>query len=145
MSLTKKRQEPGDAAVDGLFSGFIAGFPMAAWVLVVGWLSGDSPSVVLGGFSLTGASDALIGVTTHFSVSAIYGAIFGLISGFLPKRVVMMPAGLIYGLLLYVIADLILFPGVNDQLMNYPPILLAGGHVLYGLVLSFLVARRTQS
>ena len=71
----------GDAAVDGLLAGAAAGVAMATYLVVIGLVAGEEPTVVLARFDPSGAGAAapLIGGVMHLAVSAVYGLLFGLI------------------------------------------------------------------
>ena len=77
----------------------------------------------------------------HLAVSGIYGAIFGLLTYLMPRRLfVRTPgwlAGLIYSAVLLLVALGILLPGLISPLAELPTLSLALGHVAYGLVLGW--------
>lgn len=141
-NMTNSRKEPGDSAVDGLFSGLIAGLIMAVILIIPGLLAGRSMIEMLGAFSVIGESDLLLGTITHLSVSAIYGALFGFMSGLLPGKVNRVVIGLVYGLALYVAASGIFIPEVNRKLEYFSQPIFATGHIVYGIALGWLVQRR---
>ncbi|MFN2223925.1 MAG: hypothetical protein ACK2UH_15310, partial [Candidatus Promineifilaceae bacterium] len=73
LSAARKRVTTGDAAVDGLLAGIVAGLAMALFLLVVGALSGVTPAGVIGRFDPAQANSPVVGLFTHLAVSAIYG------------------------------------------------------------------------
>lgn len=77
----------GDAAVNGLFSGMLAGAVMAAYLVVALSISGESPADVLSRFgSADGATSPLVGAVSHLAMSAIYGIAFALIWRWIARR-----------------------------------------------------------
>ena len=76
--LRQKEFTSGDAAIDGLFGGLLAGVVMAVFLVVAGLAVGDSPGEVLARFAPGGAQSPLGGLIAHLAVSGIYGALFGL-------------------------------------------------------------------
>lgn len=137
----------GDAAIDGLLAGIGAGLAMALLLVVAVALSGDSPVAVMQRFDPLGSDNLVTGTLAHLAVSAIYGAIFGLL--FL-VAIRLRPAlsrfgwlaGLVYGLLLYAIARGAFSAGVDSGLADYSTPVLLLSHALYGLVAGFLVGRK---
>lgn len=138
----------GDAAIDGLLSGVLAGLAMAAYLLLYGWLSGMGPLDMLALFAPNAESGALVGVLAHLAVSGIYGAVFGMGYAVLLRRRDYSPAvwvhtaiGAAYGLLLLAAAWLVLLPATSSQMLEVPLSHLAIGHLLYGALLGLLVYR----
>lgn len=76
---SRQRRTTSDAAVDGLLAGIGAAIIMALFLLAAGFLSGDSPAIVLGRFDPLEGGSPLTGLLTHLAVAAIYGLVFGLI------------------------------------------------------------------
>ena len=77
---TTKPKRSGDAAVDGLGRGLIAGLLMGAYLLAVGMLSGAALPALMARFAaVDGNPPALIGALTHLGTSAVYGALFGVL------------------------------------------------------------------
>ena len=77
--LPNERLQAGDAAVKGLFNGFIAGLGMAVVLVAAGLISGVPAASTLAHFTPTPNSSLLTGVLAHLAVSGIYGMIFGLL------------------------------------------------------------------
>jgi hypothetical protein len=132
----------GDAAVAGLLHGLAAGLAMAAVFVVAGMLGGQGPAATLAAFTLSGqavASNALTGLLGHLAVAGVYGLIWGLAWRVIGRRTAV-PAwlgGLVYGLLLWGVAQL-LVRSIGASLAQIAPWALLAGHLVYGLVLGFL-------
>ncbi len=136
----------GDAAVDGLCSGVIAGVVMVAYLVMVELVAGPGPELVLGRFDPNEATSPLTGRLMHLAVASVYGALFGLI-GWLTARVRpfgRLPAwlaGLAYGLTLLLLAKAVILPGVASPLLEISTVHFTLAHVIYGLTLGFLFNR----
>jgi hypothetical protein len=148
-SWTQVERGWGDAAVDGLLAGVVAGLVMAAYVLVVGMLRGADWQTVLSQFDPGAAPRALNGALTHLAVAGVYGALFGLTwraVARLVRRVPAWAAGLAYGLLLWGLAALITGSGATGGwLRDMPPLHFAVAHAIYGLALGVGAARRART
>lgn len=138
----------GEAAIDGLLSGVLAGLTMAAYLLGYGWVSGIGPLRILELFAPNVENGALVGMLAHLAVSGIYGALFGMGYAMLLRRRDFSPPtwvhaliGAGYGLLLFAAAGLVLLPATSSQMLEIPSLQLALGHLLYGAVLGLLVYR----
>jgi drug/metabolite transporter (DMT)-like permease len=144
---SRQRRTTSDAAVDGLLAGIGAAIIMALFLLAAGFLSGDSPAIVLGRFDPLEGGSPLTGLLTHLAVAAIYGLVFGLIFlALVQLRPSLMKfgwlAGLVYGLLLYGIARGAFFAGANSGLAQFSTISLLLAHLIYGLLTGILVYRK---
>ena len=142
-----KSKTIGDAAIDGLLAGIGAGLVMALLLLVVGALSDDSPVTVMERFDPVGSQNLATGLLTHLAVSSIYGAIFGLLFLALVRLRPSSPrfgwlAGLIYGLVLYAIAQVGISAGADTGLADYSAPVLLPAHAVYGLVTGFVIGRK---
>ena len=137
--LTREKAQIGDAAVDGLMHGVAAGAAMAAYLVVVGLVSGEGPAQMLARFDPGGASP-LTGALMHLAVSGVYGIGFALIQRLVGRRVPSWLAGLIYGVLLLLVAEAIVPPGASSPLRAIPALHFAVAHGLYGLTLGILNA-----
>ena len=132
----------GDAAVAGLLRGLAAGLAMAAFLVAAGLLRGQGPANTLAAFTMSGqpaASNALTGLLGHLAVAGVYGLIWGLAWRLLGGRTAI-PAwlgGLVYGLLLWGVSQL-LVRSVGSSLAQIVPWALLAGHLLYGLILGVL-------
>ena len=142
----------GDSAVDGLLAGTMAGLLMAVYVAVVGLLSGQSLTAILAQFDPSPAPSAVTGALAHLAVSGVYGMGFALAWRWLRRLWPRIPGallGLAYGLLVWCLAVLLLrLPAAatpEGWLAAVPPLHLAVAHLLYGLALGVLLARRGQS
>jgi hypothetical protein len=131
-----------DTAVSGLLYGLLAGLVMLVFLAAAGLLSAESLTTVLGRFDPSAAGAPLPGVLAHLAVSAVYGLPFGLawraLSRRLLSRAPSILAGLIYGLLLFVLAEVILLPPTGSRLLEFAPITFAMAHAVYGMVLGRL-------
>jgi hypothetical protein len=137
----------GDAAVDGLISGVVAGLLMAVFLLVAGGLGGKGFADVLRQFDPGAVPAPLTGAVTHLAVSGVYGILFASLWRPLGRAWGRLPAwlvGLVYGLLLWLLAATITAaragPGTG-WLQGIPPAQLAAAHLVYGLTLGWLVQR----
>ena len=82
----------------------------------------------------------------HLAVSAVYGLLFGLIyrligRGRLAGRTAGVLIGLVYGLVLLLVAQGLTLIGAGTTLREIPAVHFAMAHLIYGLVLGWLVAR----
>jgi hypothetical protein len=137
----------GDAAVDGLIDGALAGLAMALWLVLIDWLSGGTPLAVLTGFDLEQWSSPLRGLLLHLTLAAIYGAIFSVARRAIVRqrsinRWASSAIGLAYGLLLWLIGPVVLATGVAALLHAVVPIEFFIAHVIYGISLGLLSSRR---
>jgi hypothetical protein len=144
--ILRKESSTGDAAVDGLCSGIVAGTAMGLYLVLIGLLIGQGPAVVLGRFDPAGGASPLTGALAHLAVSGVYGVLFGL-AGYVAARWRRLPvwlAGLGYGLVLLFLAEALIMrlPGTGSALRETPLVHLAAGHLLYGLTLGLLMDRQ---
>jgi hypothetical protein len=77
--ILRKKTGAGDAAVDGLCSGVLAGAAMGLYLVLIGMRIGQGPAVVLGRFDPAGGASPLTGALAHLAVSGVYGLLFGLL------------------------------------------------------------------
>jgi hypothetical protein len=142
----RKEQTASDAIVSGLFAGLLAGILMGVYLLIWGLIAGSSPSELLLLFAQGQSATPLSGALLHLGVSAVYGSLFGLLCHWLPRRwlsrVPLWALGLLYGLLLFALAELALIPGIGSALEAIPPLQFGLAHVVYGLGLGFLAKIR---
>ena len=144
--MLKREIKASDAVVDGLFRGVLAGLGMGVYLALAGLAYGESPLGVLGRFDPAAGGQPLVGLLAHLAVSAIYGALFGLLSLLFLRRSSLpgwtpLALGGVYGLLLFAVAWFALLPGVDSPLLGIPPLHFGLGHLLYGLALGWLVWR----
>lgn len=139
----------GDAAVDGLLNGVLAGIVMAAFFAFAGLLTGDSPLSVLGRFDPSGRSQPLTGVLLHRAVAGVYGTLFRIIWRQIARRphqnAVVFLIGLIYGTALLIFAEIVILPGTTSPLQATPLWDFALGHLVYGLTLGLLFRRARET
>jgi hypothetical protein len=135
------RQSLGDAAVDGLCSGFFAGVVMGIYWIIVGLLAGIDAGAVFVVISPTGT--VLTGLIAHLALAAIYGAGFGIGLGSLAshgRTAVRLWAGPIYGAMLAFLVRTL----IPDQLLTFagaPGYHVWLSHLLYGFVLGLGFSR----
>lgn len=139
----------GDAAVEGLIYGIAAGLVLVLFVIAFEWLAGVMPLEVLSYFGVDAGAAPWAGLFTHVAVSGIYGVVFGMlalgVARLLGERMtpgVRLMLGALYGLLIFVVAEWIILPRTSSPLAEMPVWALALGHVLYGVVLAWLVGRK---
>ncbi len=140
MTQTKRNSKSGDAAVDGLLGGLAGGVAMALFLVITGLIGGEGAADILGRFAPSGGADPLVGALAHLAVSAIYGAVFGVLTIPFRGRVPGWLAGLVYGLALYGVTQIII-SGAGAALRGFAPVNFALAHVIYGLVLGWRVGR----
>ena len=144
----ERRHTAGDAAVDGLLAGACGGVAMAAVLIASGMLAGAGPASTLARFdpSWAGSASPLAGGLIHLAVSAVYGLLFGVVyrlvgRGRLVGRAGGVVLGLAYGLLLLLVAQGLLSSPAGAALREIPTLPFAVAHLVYGVVLGWLVAR----
>ncbi|MCA1553229.1 MAG: hypothetical protein LC737_02500 [Chloroflexi bacterium] len=132
-----------DVAVDGLLAGFGAGVLMALYLVGASLLSGDNLLTLLGRFDSIGQTSPAVGVLTHLAVSGIYGIVFALVVRFVlrARRFPSWLVGVLYGLLLFGIAQAVILPRAAVALQDIPMLNFAIAHLIYGLALGLLLAR----
>lgn len=148
--INSKSKTIGDSAVDGLFAGVMAGLVMTIYLVAAGLLDGEGPAVILSRFTPRGDGSPLLGAAAHLAVSAIYGAIFALLVSQLGR---LRPAllrfswlfGVVYGLGLWLAAELIILPAVDSPLQQIPAAHFAIAHIIFGLILGIALARFNRS
>lgn len=132
----------GDAAVEGLLAGMAAGAVMAAFILLVEWVTGSAPLMVLGYFDASGGGSPLAGLFTHFAVAGVYGVIFGLITARLTRvpRMWMIAFGIVYGIAIFAVAEWVILPRTVSALAQVPFRVMALAHGIYGAALGVVFA-----
>ncbi len=99
---------------------------------------------MLGRFAAGYNGIPLLGGLIHLAVSGVYGSFYGLIRYAIPGRwrgrLPGWLTGVLYGLLLFALAELFLLPGTGSPLLAIPAANFAVAHIVFGLVLG-LVAR----
>ena len=146
--LPKDQLQAGDAAVKGLFNGFLAGIGMAVVLVAAGLLSGMPAASTLEHFTPVSSGGPLAGVLAHLAVSGIYGMVFGLLWSTILRWVRAdsgawwaILSGAAYGLLLWLGAQFILLPTTGATLGSMPAGQFLLAHLVYGLVLGWLFGR----
>jgi hypothetical protein len=145
MTTTTHKLSIGDAAVDGLFRGVLAGVGMAAYLMLALAPQGGNPASVLSLFGPSGGTNPTLGTVTHLAVSAIYGALFGALWQKLARRfnrpMLAVIGGLVYSGLLFILAESVLLNAAQSPLASIPALQFGIGHVVYGLCLGVLTER----
>jgi hypothetical protein len=144
--LMRARSSIGDAAVDGLLNGVIAGVVMAIYLLVSGVLTSAGLAATLSAFDLGQGTSPVRGALIHLAVAAIYGMVFSLLFRLLGRgrsigRGGNVFIGLAYGLLLWAITQIAFATGINVALSSLPTVHLAVAHLVYGAALGWLAGR----
>jgi len=150
-SLTRDYPKSGDAAVNGLFGGMVAGVGMAVALVITGLITGSSALTTLARFDPATNGKALTGTLAHLAVSGTYGLIFGLIWNTAIRLMRAHPslwqsilAGAGYGLLLWLGAHFILLPGTRSPLSEIAIWQFLSSHLIYGLLLGWRVGGSSQ-
>jgi hypothetical protein len=138
-----QKNTAGDAIVAGLFAGLLAGLVMLAYLVITELVVGQSSMTVLGWFASGNNGVPLLGGLMHLAVSGVYGSFYGLIRYATPgrwrSRLPGWLSGVIYGLLLFALAELFLLPGTGSPLLAIPAANFAVAHIVFGLVLGLIV------
>jgi len=142
MTTSRHTTKTGEAAVDGLLAGMVAGLAMALYLVLSGLLGGTGISESLAMFTPFGEPSPMMGLLSHLAVSAIYGALFGVLTAPLGGRLPGWLSGLVFGLLLIFVARLALLPETSSALAAVPAIHFSAAHLIYGLVLGLLIGRK---
>ncbi len=129
----------GDAAVGGLLHGLAAGLAMAVFLAIAGLVQGQALASVLGVFAISGGPNVLAGLLGHLAVAGVYGLVWGVAWRLVGSRLraPAILAGLVYGLLLWGVSQL-LARSIGTQLALLAPWALLGGHLIYGMVVGLL-------
>lgn len=145
-TINNHRKTIGDIAVDGLLAGMAAGVVMALWLILVGLIGGEGPAATLRRFDPGAGGSPAIGALMHLAVAGIYGVIFALVAQALSGRWSLSPKltlylGVAYGLLLWLVARLVVLPDLNQALGDIVALNFLAAHILYGVVLGYLLGR----
>jgi hypothetical protein len=124
----------GDAAVDGLFSGALAGIPMVVYAVVVWLLIDPGAGENLGAFLAERDLSLLNTLLLHLAISSVYGLVFSLgynllRSRFLDGSLLGIDPGsrmALFGVLLLALAHLVILPAGAGSLqlsfgLSVPP------------------------
>lgn len=144
--VTQRRRTIGDVIVDGLLSGLLAGAVMGVFLVAVGLVSGEGPGQVLGRFDPAGGGEPLTGALMHLAVSGLYGVGLALILHVLGGRWgdwrrYGWLLGVGYGLVVWVVAQFVVLPGLGIALADIPPAQFIPAHLIYGAVLGYVLGR----
>lgn len=141
--MAMKDKTVGDSAVDGLLAGVGAGLVMAVVMAATGLVQGEPVWTLFRRFAPGEEATALSGLLAHVAVSAVYGLLFALLRRAWPgQRGRLAPVmGLLYGIALYLVAQMVLLRSSMLPLAGLPAGILAAGHIAYGLVLGWLLSR----
>jgi hypothetical protein len=138
-SIYTNENTTGDAIVTGLYAGLLAGMVMLVYLVISGLVMGQPPLQMLSLFAPGKEGVPLLGGLMHLAVSGVYGSLYGLIRRAIPVRLRgRLPgwlSGALYGLLLFVMAELILLPGTGSPLLAIPAANFALAHIVFGVVL----------
>ena len=143
--LDYRERKISDAALDGLFGGLAAGVAMALYLAVWGIFAGQAPGAVLGLFDPGKRGVVAAGALTHLAVASGYGILFGLIWWALRRGlrfgVPAWLAGVIYGVVLLLVARALVLPAYGSPLGEIPILHFGVAHAIYGAVLGDLSER----
>lgn len=137
----------GDAAVDGLFSGALAGIPMALYAAAVWLLFDPGAGGAIAGFMADRGLSLVNTLLLHLAVSSVYGLAFSLAYNLfsrglraVPSTLTSVVAGIVYGGLLLALAHLVILPaGAAPLQLSFG--LSIPAHLIYGATLGLLVHR----
>jgi|SRR5581483_4723828 hypothetical protein len=143
-----KEIRAGDAAVEGLLNGILAGAVMLGVILLGALAGGTAPVTVLGYFDVTDKAAPLTGLLVHLAVAGVYGVLFGVMAmlvrralGARMNRWWWLTWGVLYGLCILGIAQGIILPRTTLELRALPIWILASAHLVYGIGLAVLQSR----
>ncbi|MBX7250753.1 MAG: DUF1440 domain-containing protein [Candidatus Promineofilum sp.] len=135
----------GDVAVDGLLAGMAAGLAMVGVLLAAGLLNGISVTETLGRFDPGSDASPVVGALLHLAVAGLYGVVFAVISRLAGPRFGGSRYGWLlgaaYGLLVWVVAQFVLLPRLGITLADISPAQFIPAHLIYGIVLGYLLGR----
>jgi hypothetical protein len=119
---------------------------MGVVLLLLGLLDGASLLESLGRFDPANGGSAVVGGLLHLAVSGIYGVFFAIAYDILIGRRPTINRygwliGAIFGLTLWLAAQFVFLPGLNSELADIMPSSFALGHLVYGWLLGYLMAR----
>jgi len=146
-SISENSSNLSTLAVDGLIYGLVSGIAMVVCLAAFTLLSGDSSGSTLELFSVEGLATPWQGLFGHLSVSVVYGALFGamiwLMKSYLASRKILSwLAGLIYAVILLLVAQFVVFPTTSSPVEAIPTWQWVFANGVYGLVLGGLFARK---
>jgi len=136
----------GDTAVSGLLAGILAGVMMAAFLAAAGFAGGDSVADLFSHFSGNEGASPMTGLLTHLAVSGVYGIGWAYLLRMV-RSLILAPVwlvGLVYGLLLFLVAQGIFLVGPT-LLTGIPPLQFLIAHAVYGLTLGLSMQRKDSA
>jgi hypothetical protein len=145
--LTSRKVTTTDAALDGLFSGVVAGLAMTSYLAVWGLVAGEGPGTVLSYFASDSGDRPLVGALTQLAVSGVYGILFGVGRQFARRFRYSLPttiSGVAYSLALLILSRMMIASNTTSPLLQVPLIHFALAHVIYGLILARMIVRITD-
>ncbi|MBB6174816.1 putative membrane protein YagU involved in acid resistance [Nocardiopsis mwathae] len=123
-------------AVTHAWRGVLAGIGGGIVFGVLMAMTGMLESVAM----LVGADDAIIGGVVHLIIAAAFGLVFGLVMGAYSDKVwTLLGAGVVYGLVLWVVGGLMIMPawlGMEMFVFDQMAWMSLAGHLLFGIVLA---------
>lgn len=131
------------ALTAGILAGLGGGLIFGAMMAIQGML----PMVAM----LAGSDNPVIGFGVHMLISAVIGAIYGLVAVRLPQRYSTgIIAGAVNGVIWWVLGALILMPmllGMNAMVLQVGEMqwMSLVGHLIFGVAAGMLFVRLTQS
>ncbi len=137
---TLRQVNAGDAAVDGLLAGVVAGLGKGLFLVLAGVTACGAWQEVLIGLDPQGSS-VVRGLLAHLAVAGIYGALFGLLASRSRRVLPGWLAGLVYGLFVLLFSWFVLLPVAAPALREMGALSWSVSHVIYGLLLGTLAAR----
>jgi hypothetical protein len=147
----RKEIKFSEAAVEGLFAGLLAGLGMAAYLAVTALIRSEALGALFNRFNPAQTASPLSGLLLHLAISSVYGILFSLVwylasslQRFAPSawQAVVLGAG--YGVLLFLLAWYILLPAGHSPLRQLPLWQFGLAHLVYGLILGWLIRRSTS-
>jgi len=117
-----------NGVIAGLGGGLIFGIMMA--------MMGMLPMVGM----LVGQESSIVGFIVHMAISAFFGAVFGLLAArYLQGWTQTLIAGVVYGIIVWVIGALVMMPlllGMNEMVLQIGQAqwMSLAGHIIFGLV-----------
>lgn len=144
--MINERKTVGDVAVDGLLSGVVAGVAAALYLVIIGLFSGETFHSILGRFDPQQTGNAILGIFVHLGMSAVYGGLFAVLYRPIRRRMPTSPVlnlviGLIYGIILMLVAELVFNSGIESALDDISKIQFALFHIIFGLVLVVMIEK----
>lgn len=137
----------GDSAVDGLVGGLVAGVAMGIYLMVVGLRSRISTWYLIDTLVPLNNNNLMYKILLHLAISMIYGAVYGAaisvirrVSASRFRNWFLVVFAVLYGLILFVIARVVLFLVLEQAFFSQNLLLhLLIAHLIYSLVLGLLV------